>query len=159
MLTGSSGFFLKGLGLGFGCASVFFYFIHMETIDGLKTQWLVEQQALAEEAIALKTKATTQQQIETIDLLMKSYAISDGNEDQDMRTALVQSGHMRLLEQLIAQTKVDVSDLIPAEKSFNSAQLYAALLRMKQTQERMNARNLLDQRLQSDSSPANQPSQ
>ena len=33
-------------------------------------------------------------------------------------------------------------------KAFNSAQLYAALLRMKQAQEKMLARTLLDQRLE-----------
>lgn len=148
MLTGPTGFFVKGLALGFGTAAVLFYFVHMETINGMQTAWLAKHDELAQQTLAVTAKANQQQQIETIDLLMKSYAISDGNEDVDMRSVLIQSGHMKLLQQVQQQTNIDVSDLITETKAFNSAQLYAALLRMKQAQEKMLARSLLDQRLE-----------
>ncbi len=147
MLTGSTGFFVKGLALGFGSAAVLFYFVHMETITSMQTDWLAKQQELAQQNLAATRKASQQQQIETIDLLMKSYAISDGNEDVDMRSVLIQSGHIQLLQQVQQQSNIDVSDLIQQSKPFNSAQLYAALLRMKQAQEKTLARQLLDQRL------------
>lgn len=149
MFTGSTGFFLKGLGLGFGCASVLFYFVHMETINGLQAEWLVKQTQMTEQTLAVTQKVGQQQHIETIDLLMKSYTIADGTEDLDMRPALIQSGHMQLLLQVQEQTNIDVSDLIQETKPFNSAQLYAALLRLKTAQEKQLARSLLDQRLQS----------
>ncbi len=148
MLTGPTGFFVKGLALGFGTAAVLFYFVHMETITGMQTEWLAKHDALAQQTLAVTAKAQQQQQIETIDLLMKSYAISDGNEDMDMRSVLIQSGHMKLLQQVQQQTNIDLSDLISETKPFNSAQLYAALLRMKQAQEKLLARTLLDQRLE-----------
>ncbi len=148
MLTGSTGFFVKGLALGFGCAAVLFYFVHMETISRMQNDWLLKQEQYTQQTLALSTKANQQQQIETIDLLMKSYAITDGNEDVDMRSLLIQSGHIQLLQQVQQQTNIDVSDLISETKPFNSAQLYAALLRMKQAQEKQLARQLLDQRLQ-----------
>jgi hypothetical protein len=147
VLTGSTGFFVKGLALGFGSAAVLFYFVHMETITSMQTDWLAKQQELAQQNLAATRKASQQQQIETIDLLMKSYAISDGNEDVDMRSVLIQSGHIQLLQQVQQQSNIDVSDLIQQSKPFNSAQLYAALLRMKQAQEKTLARQLLDQRL------------
>lgn len=158
MLTGPTGFFVKGLALGFGTAAVLFYFVHMETITGMQTEWLAKHDALAQQTLAVTAKAQQQQQIETIDLLMKSYAISDGNEDMDMRSVLIQSGHMKLLQQVQQQTNIDLSDLISETKPFNSAQLYAALLRMKQAQEKLLARTLLDQRLEamvSDASKGN----
>jgi hypothetical protein len=158
MFSGSTGFFFKGLGLGFGCASVLFYFVHMETITGMQTDWLAQQQAFTEQTL-LATRKTEQQQIETIDLLMKSYAISDGNEDVDMRAVLIESGHINLLMQVQKQTNIDVSDLIDQAKPFNSAQLYAALLRMKQAQEKMLARAQLDQRLEQISKDSQQPAQ
>lgn len=154
MLTGSTGFFVKGLALGFGTAAVLFYFVHMETITGMQTEWLAKHDALAKQTLAVTAKAQQQQQIETIDLLMKSYAISDGNEDMDMRSVLIQSGHMKLLQQVQQQTNIDLSDLISETKPFNSAQLYAALLRMKQAQEKLLARKLLDQRLEAMDSDA-----
>jgi len=147
VLTGSTGFFVKGLALGFGSAAVLFYFVHMETITSMQTDWLAKQQELAQQNLAETRKASQQQHIETIDLLMKSYAISDGNEDVDMRSVLIQSGHIQLLQQVQQQSNIDVSDLIQQSKPFNSAQLYAALLRMKQAQEKTLARQLLDQRL------------
>lgn len=158
MFSGSTGFFFKGLGLGFGCASVLFYFVHMETITGMQTDWLAQQQAFTEQTL-LATRKTEQQQIESIDLLMKSYAISDGNEDVDMRAVLIESGHINLLMQVQKQTNIDVSDLIDQAKPFNSAQLYAALLRMKQAQEKMLARAQLDQRLEQISKDSQQPAQ
>ncbi len=158
MFSGSTGFFFKGLGLGFGCASVLFYFVHMETITGMQSDWLAKQQAFTEQTL-LATRKSEQQQIETIDLLMKSYAISDGNEDVDMRAVLIESGHINLLMQVQKQTNIDVSDLIDQAKPFNSAQLYAALLRMKQAQEKMLARAQLDQRLEQISKDSQQPAQ
>ncbi len=158
MFSGSTGFFFKGLGLGFGCASVLFYFVHMETITGMQSDWLAKQQAFTEQTL-LATRKSEQQQIETIDLLMKSYAISDGNEDVDMRTVLIESGHINLLMQVQKQTNIDVSDLIDQAKPFNSAQLYAALLRMKQAQEKMLARAQLDQRLEQISKDSQQSAQ
>lgn len=155
MSASSQQTFLQGLGLGIGAAALLFYFWHTEAVYQLQQQWLAQQQAQLQ---ALQQKPSAAQNIETIDLLMKSYAISDGNEDMDMRSVLIQSGHMKLLQQVQQQTNIDLSDLISETKPFNSAQLYAALLRMKQAQEKLLARTLLDQRLEamvSDASKGN----
>lgn len=136
--------FLQGLGLGIGAAALLFYFWHTETVYQLQQQWLTEQKALL---TAQQQKPTAAQNIETIDLLMKTYTVSAGNEDADMREALIQSRHLTLVQQLQKTTQVDISDLVDPAKPFNAAQLYAALLRIKQQQEKIQARKLLDARL------------
>lgn len=136
--------FIWGFTLGIAAASMLFYTWHMESLTRLQQQWLVEQQS------SQQTQSLTQQpqtQIETIDLLMKSYSISDGNEDQDMRAELIRSNHLALLLDVQQQASVDISDLIDPARPFNSAQLYAALLRIKQQHEKNLARQRLDQRV------------
>lgn len=136
--------FLQGLGLGIGAAALLFYFWHTEAVYQLQQQWLAEQKA---QLVAQPQKPTAAQNIETIDLLMKTYAVSAGTEDADMRDTLLQSRHMSLLLQLQQSTQVDISDLIDQDRPFNAAQLYAALLRIKQQQEKQQARRQLDARL------------
>jgi hypothetical protein len=135
--------FIWGFALGISASSMLFYSWHMESLTRLQQQWLQTQQT-QQQTIAQQP----QSQIETIDLLMKSYSISDGNEDQDMRAELIRSNHMSLLLAVQQQAAVDVSDLIDPAKPFNSAQLYAALLRMKQQHEKNLARQRLDLRVQ-----------
>lgn len=136
--------FLQGLGLGIGAAALLFYFWHTEAVYQLQQQWLAEQQA---QLSAQQQKPSAAQNIETIDLLMKSYAVSAGIEDADMRETLIQSRHLELLQQLQQSTQVDISDLVDPARPFNAAQLYAALLRIKQQQEKQQARKQLDARL------------
>ncbi len=136
--------FLQGLGLGIGAAALLFYFWHTEAVYQLQQQWLAEQQA---QLSAQQQKPSAAQNIETIDLLMKSYAVSAGTEDADMRETLIQSRHLELLQQLQQSTQVDISDLVDPARPFNAAQLYAALLRIKQQQEKQQARKQLDARL------------
>lgn len=136
--------FLQGLGLGVGAAALLFYFWHTEAVYQLQQQWLAEQQA---QFSALQQKPSAAQNIETIDLLMKSYAVTAGTEDADMREALIRSRHLELLQQLQQSTQVDISDLVDPARPFNAAQLYAALLRIKQQQEKQQARKQLDARL------------
>lgn len=136
--------FLQGLGLGIGAAALLFYFWHTEAVYQLQQQWLAEQKA---QLSAQQQKPSAAQNIETIDLLMKSYAVTAGTEDADMREALIQSRHLELLQQLQQSTQVDISDLVDPARPFNAAQLYAALLRIKQQQEKQQARKLLDSRL------------
>lgn len=136
--------FLQGLGLGIGAAALLFYFWHTEAVYQLQQQWLAEQKA---QLSTVQQKPSAAQNIETIDLLMKSYAVTAGTEDADMREALIQSRHLELLQQLQQSTQVDISDLVDPARPFNAAQLYAALLRIKQQQEKQQARKLLDARL------------
>jgi len=136
--------FLQGLGLGIGAAALLFYFWHTETVYQLQQGWLSEQKAMLEQQQKAPTSA---QNIETIDLLMKTYAVTAGAEEADMRDALVQSRHLQLLQQLQQSSQVDISDLVDVSRPFNAAQLYAALLRIKQQQEKLQARKLLDSRL------------
>ena len=149
--------FLQGLGLGIGAAALLFYFWHTEAVYKLQQQWLAEQKA---QLSAVQQKPSAAQNIETIDLLMKSYAVTAGTEDDDMREALIQSRHLELLQQLQQSTQVDISDLVDPARPFNAAQLYAALLRIKQQQEKQQARKLLDARLSEQTSlPAANPAQ
>lgn len=149
--------FLQGLGLGIGAAALLFYFWHTEAVYQLQQQWLAEQQA---QLSAIQQKPSATQNIETIDLLMKSYAVTAGTEDADMREALIQSRHLELLQQLQQSTQVDISDLVDPSRPFNAAQLYAALLRIKQQQEKQQARKLLDARLSNQTpQPAATPGQ
>lgn len=136
--------FLQGLGLGIGAAALLFYFWHTEAVYQLQQQWLAEQKA---QLSAVQQKPSAAQNIETIDLLMKSYAVTAGTEDADMREALIKSRHLELLQQLQQSTQVDISDLVDPARPFNAAQLYAALLRIKQQQEKQQARKQLDARL------------
>lgn len=136
--------FLQGLGLGIGAAALLFYFWHTEAVYQLQQGWLSEQKAMLEQQ---QKSPTSAQNIETIDLLMKTYAVTAGAEEADMRAALVQSRHLQLLEQLQQSSQVDISDLVDVNQPFNAAQLYAALLRIKQQQEKLQARKLLDSRL------------
>ena len=144
VLPSSSTQFLQGLGRGIGATAVLFYFWHTEAVYQLQQQWLGEQKVMLQQ----QQSRSSQQNIETIDLLMKSYAVTLGSEDTDMRNQLSQSGHLVLLQQLQQKTQVDISDLITDGKPFNAAQLYAALLRIKQQQEKLQARKQLDERLQ-----------
>ncbi len=142
--------FLQGLGLGIGAAALLFYFWHTETVYQLQQHWLSEQKALLTPPKQTQTAADN---IETIDLLMRTYAVTPGTEDADMREALIQSRHLTLLQQLQQTTQVDISDLVDPARPFNAAQLYAALLRIKQQQEKLQARKLLDARLQASAPP------
>lgn len=137
--------FIWGFALGISAASMLFYSWHMESLTALQQQWLTDQQAQQTQSLAQQP----QTQIETIDLLMKSYSISDGNEDQDMRAELIRSNHLSLLLEVQQQAAVDITDLIDPARPFNSAQLYAALLRIKQQHEKNLARQRLDQRVNS----------
>lgn len=149
--------FLQGLGLGIGAAALLFYFWHTEAVYQLQQQWLAEQKA---QLSAVQQKPSAAQNIETIDLLMKSYAVTAGTEDADMREALIQSRHLELLQQLQQSTQVDISDLVDPARPFNAAQLYAALLRIKQQQEKQQARKQLDARLsEQKAQPAANPGQ
>lgn len=149
--------FLQGLGLGIGAAALLFYFWHTEAVYQLQQQWLAEQKA---QLSATQQKPSAAQNIETIDLLMKSYAVTAGFEDADMRETLIQSRHLELLQQLQQSTQVDISDLVDPAKPFNAAQLYAALLRIKQQQEKQQARKQLDARLsEQKAQPAANPDQ
>ena len=143
--------FIWGFALGISAASMLFYSWHMESLTTLQQQWLVDQQAQQQ---AQSQAQQPQTQIETIDLLMKSYSISDGNEDQDMRSELIRSNHLSLLLEVQQQAAVDITDLIDPAKPFNSAQLYAALLRIKQQHEKNLARQRLDQRIKAVTSDA-----
>jgi hypothetical protein len=143
--------FIWGFTLGISAASMLFYVLHMESLTSLQQQWLADQQA-QQQAESLAQQPQTQ--IETIDLLMKSYSISDGNEDQDMRAELIRSNHLALLLEVQQQAAVDVTDLIDPARPFNSAQLYAALLRIKQQHEKNLARQRLDQRVKTAAEPA-----
>jgi len=136
--------FIWGFSLGVSAAAMLFYIWHMESLTRLQQQWLTEQQS-AQQAKMLSQQPQTQ--IETIDLLMKSYSISDGNEDKDMRAELIRTNHLQLLLDVQQQAAVDITDLIDPARPFNSAQLYAALLRIKQQHERNLARQRLDQRV------------
>ena len=133
--------FIWGFALGISAASMLFYIWHMESLNQLQQQWLASQQTQLQQQ-----QNSTAKQIETIDLLMKSYSITDGSEDLDMRAELIRANHMPLLLALQQQSGTDVSDLIDPAKPFNSAQLYAALLRIKQQHERQQARKQLDER-------------
>lgn len=136
--------FIWGFGLGISAASMLFYTLHMESMTRMQQQWLVDLQAQQQ---AQAKAQQPQTQIETIDLLMKSYSINDGNEDQDMRAELIRSNHLSLLLEVQQQAAVDVTDLIDPARPFNSAQLYAALLRIKQQHEKNLARQRLDLRI------------
>jgi hypothetical protein len=139
--------FLSGFGLGLAASALLFYIWHTETLLQLQQGWLVEQQQQQLQHQQQLNSAKTQ--LETIDLLMKSYSIMDGSEEQDMRAVMLRNQHLPLLLEVQQQAGVDVSDLIDPARPFNSAQLYAALLRMKKQLDRVNARQLLDQRLPS----------
>jgi hypothetical protein len=134
--------FLWGFGLGLAASALLFYIWHTESLIQLQQQWLNEQQIQQQ-----NNQRSAKTDIETIDLLMKSYSISDGSEDQDMRAELIRNQHLVLLQQVQQQAGVDVSDLLDPARPFNSAQLYAALLRIKQQHERNSARQQLDQRI------------
>ena len=142
MITRAQFTFIWGFALGLSSASMLFYTWHMESLTALQQQWLETQQTAQ-----LSQTQQSQAQIDTIDLLMKSYSISDGNEDQDMRAELIRSNHLSLLLEVQQQAAVDISDLIDPARPFNSAQLYAALLRIKQQHEKNLARQRLDQRV------------
>lgn len=144
--------FIWGFALGISAASMLFYIWHMESLNQLQQQWLASQQTQLQQQ-----QSSTVKQIETIDLLMKSYSITDGSEDLDMRAELIRANHMPLLLALQQQSGTDVSDLIDPAKPFNSAQLYAALLRIKQQHERQQARKQLDERAKATAPEAAQP--
>lgn len=144
--------FIWGFALGISTASMLFYIWHMESLNKLQQQWLASQQTQLQQQ-----QNSTAKQIETIDLLMKSYSITDGSEDLDMRAELIRANHMPLLLALQQQSGTDVSDLIDPAKAFNSAQLYAALLRIKQQHERQQARKQLDERAKTAAPEASQP--
>ncbi len=144
--------FIWGFALGISAASMLFYIWHMESLNKLQQQWLDSQQTQLQQQ-----QNSTAKQIETIDLLMKSYSITDGSEDLDMRAELIRANHMPLLLALQQQSGTDVSDLIDPAKAFNSAQLYAALLRIKQQHERQQARKQLDERAKATAPEAAQP--
>lgn len=143
MAVSSQQHFLHGLGLGIGAAALLFYFWHTETVYQLQQHWLDEQKTMLSQQQA---QQSPKQQIETIDLLMKAYAVTPGTEETDMRQLLEQNGHLVLLEQLRQQTPVDLSDLIVAERPLSASMLYAALLRLKQQQEKQLALRLLNER-------------
>jgi hypothetical protein len=145
MITRAQFTFIWGFALGLSAASMLFYTWHMESLTAMQQQWLETQQSHHTQQLAQTQQA--QSQIETIDLLMKSYSISDGNEDQDMRAELIRSNHLSLLLEVQQQAAVDITDLIDPARPFNSAQLYAALLRIKQQHEKIQARQRLDQRV------------
>ncbi len=144
--------FIWGFALGISAASMLFYIWHMESLNQLQQQWLASQQTQLQQQ-----QSSVVKQIETIDLLMKSYSITDGSEDLDMRAELIRANHMPLLLALQQQSGTDVSDLIDPAKAFNSAQLYAALLRIKQQHERQQARKQLDERAKTAAPDASQP--
>lgn len=144
--------FIWGFALGISAASMLFYIWHMESLNKLQQQWLDSQQTQLQQQ-----QNSTAKQIETIDLLMKSYSITDGSEDLDMRAELIRANHMPLLLALQQQSGTDVSDLIDPAKAFNSAQLYAALLRIKQQHERQQARKQLDERAKTAAPEASKP--
>lgn len=150
MFTRTQFTFIWGFALGVSAASMLFYSWHMESLTRLQQQWLADQQNQQQ---LLSKAQQPQSQIETIDLLMKSYSISDGNEDQDMRAELIRSNHLSLLLEVQQQAGVDVTDLIDPARPFNSAQLYAALLRIKQQHEKNLARKRLDQRIKPTETP------
>lgn len=135
--------FLHGLGLGIGAAALLFYFWHTETVYQLQQSWLAEQKVMLTQQQA---QQSPKQQIETIDLLMKAYAVTPGSEETDLRSMLEQNGHLALLEQLKQQTPVDLTDLIVPERPLTAASLYAALLRLKQQQEKQQALRQLSER-------------
>ncbi len=72
--------FLWGFGLGLAASALLFYIWHTESLIQLQQEWLSQQQQQQQQ-----TQRSVKNQLETIDLLMKSYSISDGTEDQDMR--------------------------------------------------------------------------
>ena len=144
MAVSSQQHFLHGLGLGIGAAALLFYFWHTETVYQLQQHWLDEQKTMLSQQ--QQTQQSPKQQIETIDLLMKAYAVTPGTEDTDLRQLLEQNGHLVLLEQLRHQTPVDLSDLIVPERPLSASMLYAALLRLKQQQEKQLALRLLNER-------------
>lgn len=117
------------------------YVWHTETILAL-------QQASKTEVATPKTdhaaSSTLQQQLHLIELLQKSYSISEGSEETDVRLVLQQRGHLQLFEQLAQQTQVEITDLIQPNQSFSAAQFYAALMRMRQHLERQAAQAELD---------------
>lgn len=135
--------FVWGFGLGISASAMLFYIWHMESLSLMQQNWLASQQ---QQQLQQKSAAP---QIETIDLLMKSYSIGEGTEDQDMRAELIRNNHLPLLLSVQQQVGTDISDLIDPARPFNSAQLYAALLRLKQQHERQQARLQLDKRVQS----------
>lgn len=135
--------FIWGFGLGISASAMLFYIWHMESLSLMQQNWLASQQ---QQQLQQKSAAP---QIETIDLLMKSYSIGEGTEDQDMRAELIRNNHLPLLLSVQQQVGTDISDLIDPARPFNSAQLYAALLRLKQQHERQQARLQLDKRVQS----------
>lgn len=136
--------FLHGLGLGIGAAALLFYFWHTETVYQLQQSWLAEQKVMLTQQ--QQAQQSPKQQIETIDLLMKAYAVTPGSEETDLRSMLEQNGHLALLEQLKQQTPVDLTDLIVPERPLTAASLYAALLRLKQQQEKQQALRQLSER-------------
>ena len=111
--------FIWGFALGISAASMLFYSWHMESLTRLQQQWLADQQNQQQ---LLSKAQQPQSQIETIDLLMKSYSISDGNEDQDMRAELIRSNHLSLLLEVQQQAGVDVTDLIDPARPCRGAQ-------------------------------------
>lgn len=134
--------FLSGAGIGLAAASWLFYIIHMEATLGMQRDWLAQQHQ-AEQA----RQATPQAAIETIDLLMKAYSVSVGTEEQNIQPLLEQNGHIQLLNDVQQRADVDISDLLQANRPFTAAQLYAALLRIKQQHEKQQAQRLLTDRL------------
>ncbi|HAT41663.1 MAG TPA: hypothetical protein DCS87_08040 [Rheinheimera sp.] len=132
--------FLRGFLLGLSGASMLLYVWHTETM-------LAQQQANKVPTVAQPTASTTsalQQQLHLIELLQKSYSISEGTEETDVRQVLQQRRHFGLFEQLVQQTRVDISDLIQPNQGFSAAQFYAALMRMRQQLERQAAQAELD---------------
>jgi hypothetical protein len=140
--------FLWGFGLGLAASALLFYIWHTESLIQLQQEWLSQQQQQQQQ-----NQRSVKTQLETIDLLMKSYSISDGTEDQDMRAELIRNQHLVLLQQVQQQAGVDISDLLDPARPFNSAQLYAALLRIKQQHEKNSARQQLDQRVLQQNAP------
>jgi hypothetical protein len=134
--------FLWGFSLGLSASALLFYIWHTESLIQLQQNWLSQLEAQQQ-----NTQQSAKSNLETIDLLMKSYSITDGSEDQDMRAELIRNQHLALLQQVQQDAGVDISDLLDPARPFNSAQLYAALLRIKQQHERKSARQQLDQQV------------
>lgn len=117
------------------------YVWHTETILALQQASKTE---VAAPTTDLATSSTLQQQLHLIELLQKSYSISEGTEETDVRQVLQQRGHLRLFEQLAQQTQVEITDLVQPNQGFSAAQFYAALMRMRQHIERQAAQAELD---------------
>lgn len=132
--------FLRGFLLGISGASMLLYVWHTETLLALQHA----NKPATEPTTVAATPSVVQRQLHLIDLLQKSYSINEGSEETDVRQVLQQRGHLSLFEQLVAQSQVDIADLIQPAQSFSAAQFYAALMRIRHQLERRAAQEQLD---------------